>query len=67
MTSSCSSELRREIADGKKRIAGLEARIKQIQHDKTEMEQSASFRIGRMLTWVPRKLRDIMRHGHGRK
>ncbi len=60
-------ELRREIADGKKRIAGLEARIKQIQHDKTEMEQSASFRIGRMLTWVPRKLRDIMRHGHGRK
>lgn len=60
-------ELRRELADGKKRITALEARLKLVQHEKAAMEQSASFRLGRMLTWAPRRLRDMMRNGHRRK
>ena len=50
----------RELEAGRSRIAGLELKIK-------AMEQSASFRIGRMLTWAPRKFRDLMHRGHGRR
>jgi len=67
-------ELRRQLEDDRKRIVGLEKDLAQVQrekakvlHEKTAMEQSASFRIGRMLTWAPRKLRDMMRHGQVRK
>ena len=44
----------------------LKVKLAQVRHEKAMMERSVSFRVGRMLTWVPRKLRDLARRGLSR-
>lgn len=43
-----------------KKVDSLEQRQEILKADFTAMQQSLSFRLGRKLTWLPRKLRDVL-------
>jgi hypothetical protein len=45
----------------KQKIGALERRIADLEHEFNDMRNSVSFRTGRVLTSIPRKLRDLLR------
>lgn len=51
-------DIRHENTLYKQQMAEQEKRLQNLKADLTAMEQSLSFRLGRKITWLPRKIRD---------
>lgn len=52
-----------EIISLKKKIKGIQNERDNIRYDFDQMQHSVSFRVGRKITWLPRKIRDLFNRG----
>lgn len=54
---------RKQSAELKARIQEQTEQIKALKREKQRIQASRSYRIGRMITWLPRKIRNLIFHG----
>ena len=56
------SDMEKRLSDTKKQLADSELRLANAEHLNAEILSTRSFKIGRALTWLPRKVRGLVRH-----
>ncbi|MCI8991551.1 MAG: glycosyltransferase [Eubacterium sp.] len=64
------SEIKKQKAEIKElntKIKGLNRKVKNVEKKYTDMKNSKSFRCGRVMTYIPRKIRDISGKGQENK
>lgn len=54
-------KLQRDITDLRYHVSKLEEGIATIQRSYDAMNHSVSFRVGRVITWLPRRIRDVLK------